>query len=321
MFEVDTIAERNSKIFLAQAFKYGVNNDIISFDRLDILHEQILAISNKLITVKVRDSSSKYEIENWVTNAFILISLGLEFASKGDIPQAAKLLNLNELVKFFQIGNTLAKKLIEYAQNVKTDAILVSHDNDNKSDSSDESLYPIEITQEEFKLYNAYEEKFLGNLESLQLNIEYTKVVLDYSGTFRPITSIKELELARTMLNNLDCRSKYYHSLPKQKIFDADFTDLESVNGSEIVITQALMINLALYHKLEFYVTKDEIKQFLDICFDEESDEIKKEEMDFLIGWVQHFLEQAEKSEKVKHYTIDYWRYCLGKLCNLRNIS
>lgn len=306
MFEIETLDIRDSRIFLAQAFEHGVQNETISFDRLEILHEQIVAISNKLITVKVRDSSSKHEIENWVTNAFILISLGLEYASKGDLVKAVNLLNQNDLVKFFQIGNTLAKRLTEYAKEVKENAILVSSDIDQ-----------IEVTLEKIEIYNAYENQFFEAVISLQLNIVNAKIILESSGKHRPITAISDLNLVRSMLENLERRSEYYHTLPKSKIFDANFADLEFVDGSEIVLTQALMINLALYRQLEFHVTQEDIDNFHDICYDEEFDTIRKDTVDLLIGWIGHFLDQAGRDERVKHYAIEYWRYCLEKLAEI----
>jgi len=303
MIEIEPLATCDFRMFLAQAFEYGIQNDIISFDRMDILHEQILAISNKLITVKTRDSSSKYEIENWVTNAFCLISLGLEYAIKGDLIKAAKLLNRNDLIKFFQIGNTLTKRLTKYTKKVREDAVLVSPDIDQ-----------IEVIREEIKIYNTYEEQLFEALMSLQLNIDRADIVLDFSETLRPITAMNDLNIANSMLRNLELRSEYYRTLPQSKIFDADFTSLEDEDVSGIAITQALMINLALYRQLEFHVNQEDIGNFHDICYDKKSNTINKATVDLLIGWIGHFLDKAGKTEQVKRYTIQYWRYCLDKL-------
>lgn len=303
MFEIERLANQDSRMFLAQAFEYGVQNDVISSDRLDVLHEQIVAISNKLITVRVRDSSSKYEIQNWITNAFGLISLGLEYAtSNGDLAKAAKLLNQNKLIKFFQIGNTLAKRLTEYARQVKENGVLVSP-----------VTKQIEVTREEVKIYNTYEEQFLETVMQLQLNIDHADVVLDSLEKLRPIIAMEDLNLAKLMLNNLELRSKYYRILPKDKIFDADFTALETIDSSEM-ITQALMINLALYRQLEFHVNQEDIDNFHDIFYDDKSNTIKKETVHLLIGWIGHFLDEAGQAEEVKRYTVQYWRYCLDKL-------
>lgn len=303
MFEIERLANQDSRMFLARVFEYGVQNDVISSDRLDVLHEQIVAISNKLITVRVRDSSSKYEIQNWVTNAFGLISLGLEYAtSNGDLAKAAKLLNQNKLIKFFQIGNTLAKRLTEYARQVKENGVLVSP-----------VTKQIEVTREEVKIYNTYEEQFLETVMQLQLNIDHADVVLDSHEKLRPIIAMEDLNLAKLMLNNLELRSKYYRILPKDKIFDADFTALETIDSSEM-ITQALMINLALYRQLEFHVNQEDIDNFHDIFYDDESNTIKKETVHLLIGWIGHFLDEADQAEEVKRYTVQYWHYCLDKL-------
>jgi len=304
VFEIERVANQDSRIFLARAFEYGVQNDVISSDRLDVLHEQIVAISNKLITVRVRDSSSKYEIQNWVTNAFGLISLGLEYAtSNGDLAKAAKLLNQNKLIKFFQIGNTLAKRLTEHARQVKEDGVLVSPVTDQQ----------IEVTREEVKIYNTYEGLFLEEVMRLQLNIDHADVVLESHEKLRPVIAMEDLNLAKLMLNNLELRSKYYRILPKDKIFDADFTALEAIDSSEM-ITQALMINLALYRQLEFHVNQEDIDNFHDIFYDDESNTIKKETVHLLIGWIGHFLDEAGQSEEVKRYTVQYWRYCLEQL-------
>lgn len=308
MFEIEIGDSQNNRIFLAQVIKHGVKNELVSTERLDVLHDQIVAISNKLITVKVRDSSSEYEVENWITNAFCLISLGLEYASKGDLVKAAKLLSQNDLIKFFQIGNTLAKRLTEYAREVKEKGILFSSVN-NK----------IEVVREELKIYNVYEEEFLEALLSLQLNTEHADVVIDSREKLRPIISIDDLTLARTMLNNLELRSKYYRTVTKNKLFDADFTALDFIDSSKAA-TQALMINLALYRQLEFHVTQKDIDEFWDTFYEEESDTIKSDTVHLLTDWIENFLEEAGQTEQVKSYTVKYWHYCLNKLKeNLRS--
>ncbi|MEE2619698.1 MAG: DUF6178 family protein [Candidatus Poribacteria bacterium] len=110
MSNVSDITEHESRLFLAKVISHGVDTDEISLERVEEMKQEVAEISHKLVTIKADDFSSNFEIKHHVRTGIEMINLGLEHGSQKDVARAARLLNKNHLVKFFQIGNSLKKE-------------------------------------------------------------------------------------------------------------------------------------------------------------------------------------------------------------------
>lgn len=293
----------DSRSFLALVTSHGLEHEILSNTRVGDLHEQLAAISHKLFVTRSRDLNSDTEARGSVGSAFATVSLGLEYASKNYVPEAATLLNENDAVAFFRIGNTLLRKLVDNAAQTREEAQLVSPP----------EMRGIPRFQEHIELHNSYERHFLLTLERGQLNITAPALRLRGNSLSRPVSTLQELQIAGSMLDNLRYRSEYLHTLPAEPIFDAEFPP-DADDDMAYLITRHLIINIALYRQLEFHATEEDVDNFLDICCDTPDRSIAKSHLDFILGWIRHYLDLRHVGPDVKRYAVAYWRECLQDL-------
>ncbi len=306
------------RIFLTRVFASGVEKGTLSDLQIDGINEQVAELAHVLVRRKVRDYSSRSEVAKAVSEAFCFSSIGLEYGSIGNINKAASLLTQNAMLKFFKIGNTLFNKLLHTATKVQEQGILKPP----RQSSLQHSIQP----HEEINIYNTVERQFLTALPEDRMIVEQTltdhtgavsaNIGLEIPPSYRPIATLADLTKAEEMLNNLKLKASYIRALPKEHIFAAEYI-FDEDDDPVRVITQALMINLALYRQVEFRASPEDYESFKNICCDEEKD-VNPETRDFLLEWIRRYFESrdsdpehAEQDEAVKKYAIEYWAYCM----------
>lgn len=301
--ETDALIQYDNRLFLAQTLAAGQETGKITRGKVDEIHQDIAALSHKLITIKVEDRSSPTAIRAQIQEAFALTSLGMEYGSKGDVDKSVRLLNKNRPIKFFQIGNTLADKLVTRSQNTLEEVRLIS---------PEIPTLPF-IAQEEIQVYNNWEREFLESISQRKLVIDLPQIALDGVFPPQPLTSLGDITIANRQLDYLDYRLMYLQTLPQEKVFAPEY--LPDASGDiPGQITRALMVNLILYREIDFHLHPEDWDNFRDIAYDADDDAIKKEARDRLVGWIGHYLDLAGQPHEVKKYAIEYWRYCLKQL-------
>jgi hypothetical protein len=299
MFEIDTLAHYDNRLFFAQALSHGREDGKIAPEKVDAIHQEIAALAHKLITIRAEDFSSQSELSRCVEQAFLLTSLGLEYGSQGERDKAVGLLNKNRIIKFFQIGNTLVDKCVQYAQNTLEKAVLISPEAWG--------------TREQIPVYNDWERQFIEAVPKYQLVIDAPQVVIHQLTPARPLARLQELAVINQQLDLINHRLQYAQTLPPEKVFVVEYppnTDGDTLRE----VTIALMVNLILYREIDFHLDPDDLENFCDIAYDAEHGEIRTTTRDRLIGWSGHYLESAGQPEAVKKYAVAYWRECLKAL-------
>ena len=299
MLEADALTHYDSRLFLAQTLEHGQQTGRISPARLDKIHQDIASLAQKLIAIKVEDLSSRAEIRGQIQEAFTLTSLGLEYGCEGTLDKSVRLLNSNRLIKFFQIGNTLVDKLVERSQNTLEKAVLISPAMQN-------------VEQEKIPAYNEWESDFLESVIERKLAIDAAQISLNQlSANPRSLMGLADINVANQQLDYINRRFNYLQALPQEKIFAVDYPP---DNDYDIArqITIALMVNLALYREVDFYLDEEDLDNFCNIAYDIEHGTVKETSQDLLLGWIRGYMEVAGQPEEVKKYAVEYWKYCLS---------
>ncbi len=300
MFEIDVRALRDGRLFLSRTLVRGDETGEISHAEEEALRQEIATLSHKLITIKTEDVSSLSELRQQIQDAFRLVSLGLEYGSNGDLDRSVRLLKNNRVVKFFQIGNTLADELVERCRDILENAVLISP----------ECASPARNNIDAILVYNDWERQFLGAINEFKLIIESPQVTLRGVASSRPITNLMDLAVVRQQLDNLDYRLAYIRALPIEKVLDAEYRS-NADNDSAREITIALMVNLVLYHEVDFHLDPNDLRSLRDIAYDSESGEIRSDCRGRLIDWIKRYLDLAESPDQVKNYAVAYWQETL----------
>ena len=299
MLEADALTHYDSRLFLAQTLEHGQEMGRLSPAYLDKIHQDIAALAQKLIAIKVEDFSSRPEIRGQIQEAFTLTSLGLEYGCGGALDKSVRLLKGNRLVKFFQIGNTIVDKLVERSQNTLEKAILISP-----------TIHAVE--PEKILAYNEWESDFLELIIERKLAIDTPQSSLNQLSTNpRPLISLADINIANQQLDYINLRFGYLQALPQEKIFAVDHppdTDGDTVRQ----ITVALMVNLVLYREVDFHLDEEDLDNFWDIAYDIERCTIKKASQDLLLEWIRSYMDVVGQPEEVKRYAVEYWKYCLS---------
>ena len=299
MFEADALAHYDNRLFLAQTLEHGQKTGRIPPARLDKIHQDIASLAQKLIAIKVEDLSSNTEIRGQIQEAFGLTSLGLEYGCEGVLDKSVRLLNSNRLIKFFQIGNTLVDKLVERSQSTLEKAVLTPP-----------AMYTADV--ENIPIYNEWERDFLELIIERKLAIEASQISLyQLSTNPRFLMGLADINIANQQLDYIHRRLGYLQTLPQEDIFAVDYppdTDFDTPRR----ITIALMVNLALYREVDFYIDEEDLDNFCDIAYDIEGCTVKKASQDLLLNWIRHYMEVAGQPDEVKEYAVEYWKYCLS---------
>ncbi|MFQ6041544.1 MAG: DUF6178 family protein [Candidatus Poribacteria bacterium] len=326
----DALASYDPRIFLIRVVSHAIDTYALSETDVDSINEQIAAISHILVRRKVRDFSSQREIVNTLADAFCFCSIGLEYASMGDFGKGTQLLLKNKMVKFFQIGNTLINKLHRKATAVKEKSLLTLPLKAGSACSVPQK--DVFSMPDELELYNTLEKQFIAALlNENRMIIDHADMEIGITVPSQLIGALEEITIAEKMLDNLALRAEYIHSLI-DGIKPEVMWNIQSNMGLDLrdnpsrEITQALIINLALYRQAKFRVEREDLTNFRRICCDSESGKVNAETRDFLLKWVEDYFEgrmlEFEEDEiasslattSVKKYAIEYWKYCIEKL-------
>ena len=303
MFEIEVPAQYDRRLFLSQTLVRGDETGELSCDKEEAIRQEIAALSHKLITVKTEDVASMQQLRQQVQEAFVLVNLGLEYGSHGDLDRSVRLLKNNQVVKFFQIGNTLISELRDRCHDRLENAVL----------ASPESSAFTHHALDDIPVYNEWERQFLDGINKHKLVIDSPQVMLRGVSSSRPITNLADLAIVSQQLDNIDNRLAYIRALPLQMVLDAEYrVNTDGDTAREITI--ALIVNLVLYHEIDFHLGNDDLKNLHDVAYDSESGQIIGDTCNRLINWIQHYLDRDSLSEQVKNYAIAYWQDTLKVL-------
>lgn len=311
MANANSLIEYDPRLFLFRALSELGELGSISIERIDELNRQIVAIMNKRSVMEPVDISKLSELRTVARDVVLRLNLGLEHGSKLDLIRARHLLIRNDMIRFYQIGNTLMTKLKRDAEDIRQRARLTIAE----SGMVQIGAHPEAVM--EIPLLNQAEEDFLSALIAENLIIdEVAAVVESTNGQEQPIEQLSQVEIADGMLKNLCSRLDYLQTLPLHLITkEKDFRYMESMEGSENLagkITCGVMVNLAINSGRHFCVTLDNVRKFSEACVTTTGVSETSEET--LLAWLIEYLETHQATEAVIDYAYDYWMYWLNQL-------
>lgn len=296
---VDTVIDAQS--FFAQVLQHGETLDEFDSEKIEKFSEEIGVIAHKLITMKVSDLSDQSELRTQTQTGIALTSLGLEYASKGNLDKAIRLLNANPIVKFYQIGNTLSNQVITSATDLLENAVI----------RPAESLSHLDI--DNISIYNHAEAKFLDELVSYNSTISNPHVILKENYPPRPFSSLADVELIKKQLDYIEKRREYVETLPLEDVFSID-PPLNIAIDPILILTLCLMSNLTLYYQPDLHLDNDTLKDFRDIIYDENTDEVRPAPRQRMIDWITDYLKQDNRSDDLIKYSVIYWETCIQEI-------
>ena len=308
MTNANPLIEYDSRLFFFRAL-----SEIGELENspIDELNRQIVAIMNKRSVMEPVDISKLSELRTVARDVVLRLNLGLEHGSNLDLIRARHLLLQNDMIRFYQIGNTLMTKLKRDTEALRQRARLTMAE----SGMVQIGAHPEPTT--EIPLLSETEEDFLSALVDENLIIdEVATVVKSTSEQKQPIEQLSQLEIADGMLKNLSFRLDYLQTLPLYlMVKEKDFRYVESMEWSEDLarkITCGLMVNLAIDSGRHFCVTLDSVHGFREDCVTPNGiGEVVEEK---LLAWLIEYLETHQATEAVTDYAYDYWIYWLNQL-------
>ena len=311
MTDANSLIEYDPRLFLFKVLSELGELENVPVERIDELNRQIVAIMNKRSVMEPVDISKLSELRTVARAVVLRLNLGLEHGSKLDLIQARHLLVHNDMIRFYQIGNTLMTKLKRDAEDIRQRARLTIAE----SGMVQIGAHP-EVVME-IPLLSQIEEDFLSALIEENLIIgEVNAVVESTNGQKQPLEQLSQVEIADGMLKNLDLRLDYLQTLPLYLIAkERDFRYVGSMEGSENIagkITCGMMVNLAIDSEEHFCVTLDNVRRFRKDCVTTNGVSEAAEEM--LLAWLIKYLETHQGTEAIIDYAYDYWMYWLNQL-------
>ena len=311
MTNTNSLIEYDSRLFLFRALSELGESENVSIERIDELNRQIVVIMNKRSVMEPVDISKLSELRTVARDVVLRLNLGLEHGSKLDLIRAKHLLVHNDMIRFYQIGNTLMTKLKRDVEAIQQRARLTI---------AESGMVQIGAHPEaamEIPLLSQTEEDFLSALTDENLIIdEVVAVVKSTNEKKQPIEQLSQVEIADGMLKNLSLRLDYLQTLPLYLIAkEKDFRYVESGGWSEDFagkITCGMMVNLAMEGSRHFCVTIDSVRRFRADCIT--ANEVSEAVEEKLLAWLIEYLETHQATEAVIDYAYDYWIYWLNQL-------
>ena len=229
MTNTNSLIEYDSRLFLFRALSELGESENVSIERIDELNRQIVVIMNKRSVMEPVDISKLSELKTVARDVVLRLNLGLEHGSKLDLIRAKHLLVHNDMIHFYQIGNTLMTKLKRDVEAIQQRARLTI---------AESGMVQIGAHPEaamEIPLLSQTEEDFLSALTDENLIIdEVVAVVKSTNEKKQPIEQLSQVEIADRMLKNLSLRLDYLQTLPLYLIAkEKDFRYVESGGWSE----------------------------------------------------------------------------------------
>ena len=311
MTNTNSLIEYDSRLFLFRALSELGESENVSIERIDELNRQIVVIMNKRSVMEPVDISKLSELRTVARDVVLRLNLGLEHGSKLDLIRAKHLLVHNDMIRFYQIGNTLMTKLKRDVEAIQQRARLTI---------AESGMVQIGAHPEaamEIPLLSQTEEDFLSALTDENLIIdEVVAVVKSTNEKKQPIEQLSQVEIADGMLKNLSLRLDYLQTLPLYLIAkEKDFRYVESGGWSEDFagkITCGMMVNLAMEGSRHFCVTINSARRFRADCIT--ANEVSESVEEKLLAWLIEYLETHQATEAVIDYAYDYWIYWLNQL-------
>ncbi len=311
MENTNSLIEYDSRLFLFRVLSELGELENVPVERIDELNRQIVAIMNKRSVMEPVDISKLSELRGVARDVVLRLNLGLEHGSKLDLSRARHLLVRNDMIRFYQIGNTLMTKLKRDAETLRQRARLTIAE----SGMVQVGGHPEAVM--EIPLLNQLEEDFLSAVIDGTLIIgEVAVVIKSRVEREQPIEQLSQVEIADRMLKNIGLRLDYFQTLPLYLIArEKDFRYVEGMESSEDLarkITCGMIVNLAMDSGKHFCVTLDRVRSFREACVT--ADEISEPVEEKLLAWLLEYLETHRATEAVIDYAYDYWMYWLNQL-------
>ncbi len=311
MVNTNSLIEYDPRLFLFRALSELEGLENVSIERMDEINRQIVAIMNKRSVMEPVDISRLSELRTVARDVVLRLNLGLEHGSKLDLNRARHLLVHNDMIRFYQIGNTLMTKLKRDAEALRQRALLTIAE----SGMVQIGGHPEAVM--EMPLLSQIEEDFLSGLIAENLIIGDVGVVIKSKNEKgEPIEQLGQVEIADEMLKNLGLRLDYLQTLPLYLIAkEKDFRYVEGMGSSEDLagkITCGMIVNLAIDSGRHFCVTVDKVRRFRKECIT--ASEISEAVEEKLLAWLLEYLETHQAPETVIDYAYDYWMYWLNQL-------
>ena len=314
MENANPLIEYDPRLFLFRALSALGELEEVPIERIDELNRQIVAIMNKRSVMEPVDISRLSELRTVARDVVLRLNLGLEHGSKLDLIRARHLLVRNDMIRFYQIGNTLMTKLKRDAEAIQQRARLTIAETGMVQVGG----HPEAVVQ--MPLLNQIEEDFLSGVIEEDLIIgEVAPVIESKEEKGQPIEQFSQVQIADGMLKNIALRLDYLQTLPLYLIAkEKDFRYAESTGWSENLagkITCGMMVNLAIESGKHFCVTLDNVRRFREECVT--ADEVSELVEEKLLAWLIEYLETHQATEAVIDYAYDYWMYWLNQLGRL----
>ena len=307
----NSLIEYDPRLFLFRALSELGEQENVPIERIDEVNRQIVAIMNKRSVMEPVDISKLSELRGVARDVVLRLNLGLEHGSKLDLVRAKHLLVRNDMIRFYQIGNTLMTKLKRDAEALQQRAQLTIAE----SGMVQVGGHPEAVM--EMPLLSQIEEDFLSAVIDETLIIsEVAPVIQSKTERGQPIEQLSQVKIADRMLKNIGLRLDYLQTLPLYLIAkEKDFRYVEGMESLEDLagkITCGLMVNLAIDSGRYFCVTPDKVRRFREACVT--ADEISEAVEEKLLAWLLEYLETHQATEVVIDYAYDYWMYWLDQL-------
>ena len=245
MENTNSLIEYDPRLFLFRALSELGELEEVPIERIDELNRQIVAIMNKRSVMEPVDISRLSELRTVARDVVLRLNLGLEHGSKLDLIRARHLLIHNDMIRFYQIGNTLMTKLKRDAKALQQRARLTIAE----SGMVQVGEHPEAVI--EMPLLGQIEEDFLAAVIEEDLIIgEVAPVLESKNEKAQPIEQLSQVDIADEMLRNLGFRLDYLQTLPLYFIVkEKDFRYVEGMESLENLagkITCGMIVNLAI---------------------------------------------------------------------------
>jgi len=301
MADLGWLTTYDPRLFIARAIGRALERDILPPEVQDKMVRDAASISHHLMILRFQTVSAQYAAKQGVDEAIRLMSIGLEFASGGDLERAANMIAKNEIVIFFRIGNTLLNRLKRQAEELLENQLLYPPRKieDLKEDIALIDALPVEV-------FNVLEKRFLEELLRGRLTAERGGKGVKLLGQGgRSFTTVEDVRIAQKALDELQLKLEYARSLPYKEFFTTRFK-LDPTLDFILAATRHLMANLLLRGKPGYRLSEEEIEEFkrrLD-------DQARRN----LLGWIDAYLSKLEKDERLKRFARKFWVKALSNL-------
>ena len=314
MENTNSLIEYDPRLFLFRALSELGELEEVPIERIDELNRQIVAIMNKRSVMEPVDISKLSELRTVARDVVLRLNLGLEHGSQLDLIRARHLLIHNDMIRFYQIGNTLMTKLKRDTEAIHQRARLTIAE----SGMVQIGGHPEAVM--EMPLLSQIEEDFLSAVIDETLIIgEIAPVITSKAERGQPIEQFSQVKIADGMLKNIGLRLDYLQTLPLHLITkEKNFRYVEGIESSEDLagkITCGMIVNLAVDSGRYFCVTLDKVRRFREECVT--ADEISEAVEEKLLAWLLEYLETRQATEAVIDYAYDYWMHWLSQLGRL----